>query len=142
MSQTSCKQYAFSVDCEERSAFNQAVKANGLSAIAEMRRMVDDFLRDQSLFSEIVKSSRVKTVQEFPTGKVKINAHFDDLSLRRLTVSCLYADVTVSRILRGMIVAYAQTHACFSDCGRQYGAHFCYPESGEGKIQAASGAAR
>ena len=115
MSHTICKQYAFSVDFEERIAFNQAVKANGVSAIKEMRRMVDDFLRDQSLYSEIMKSSREKTAQEFPTRKVKINAHFDDLCLRRLTVICLYANVSVSNILRGMIIAYAQEQVCVAD---------------------------
>lgn len=115
MNQTNCRQYAFSVDFEERIAFNQALKANDVSAIKEMRRMVDDFLRDQSLFSEIMKSSREKAAQEFPTRKVKINAHFDDINLRRLSVTCLYANVTVSNLLRGMIVAYAQEHACLSD---------------------------
>ncbi|MFZ2269814.1 MAG: hypothetical protein WAV95_19750 [Azonexus sp.] len=115
MSQAICKQYAFSVDFEERVAFNQALKANDVSAIQEMRRMVDDFLRDQSRYREIMKSSREKAAQEFPTRKVKINAHFDDLSLRRLSVTCLYANVTVSNILRGMIVAYAQKQACLSD---------------------------
>lgn len=114
MGQTNCKQYAFSVDFEERLAFNQAVKANDVSAIQEMRRMVDDFLRDPSQYSEIMKASKGKAAQEFPTRKVKINAHFDDLSLRRFTVMCLYANVTVSNILRGMIVAYAQEHACVS----------------------------
>jgi hypothetical protein len=111
MGQTNCKQYAFSVDFEERVAFNQAVKANGVSAIEEMRRMVDDFLRDQSLYSEIMKTSRKTTAQVFPTKMVKLNAHFDGISLRRFTVICQYANVCVSNVLREMIVAYAQKYA-------------------------------
>lgn len=115
MTQTNCRQYAFNVDLEERAAFNQAVKANGVSATQEMRRMVDDFLSDQSRHLELMKSCRLKAAQTFPTRKVKINAHFDDRCLRRLTVSCLYADVTVSNILRGMVIAYVQAQACVTD---------------------------
>jgi hypothetical protein len=115
MSQTKRTQYAFSVDFEERVAFNQAVKANGASSLTEVRRMVDDFLRDQSPYSEIIKSSKKKAVQEFPTKKVRINAHFDGVSLRRFTVTCQYANLCVSNILREMVVAYAQKHTRASD---------------------------
>ncbi len=112
MSQETCRQFAFSVDIEERAVFNQAVEANGATAAREIRRMVDDFLLDQSQFSEMMKSSRMNRIQTFPTKEVKINAHFNDVALRRFTVICQYANVTVAHMLREMIVAYAQEHAC------------------------------
>lgn len=115
MSQTDRKQYAFSVDFEERAAFNQAVKANGLSAMTEVQRMVDDFLRDRSQYNEILESSGRNPEQGFQTKMVKINAHLDGASLRRLTVTCLYANVCVSNILRSMIVAYPHKRARFSE---------------------------
>ena len=110
MDQTDSKQYAFKVDFEERAAFNQAVEASGLSATKEIRRMVDDFLRDPSRYSRMIKSPRAKKAQGFPTKEVRINAHFDDPALRRFTVICQYANVTVGYMLREMIVAYAQEH--------------------------------
>jgi hypothetical protein len=111
MRQTNCKQYAFSVDFKERAVFNRAVEANGVSAVKEIRRMVDDFLRDQSRYSEMMKSPKVKKAQEFPIKEVRINAHFDDLALRRFTVICQYANVIVGYMLREMIVTYAQEHS-------------------------------
>jgi len=112
MSQINLKQYAFSVDFEERAVFNHAVEANGVSAVKEIRRMVGDFLRDQSRYSEIMKSPKVKKAPEFPTRAVRINAHFDDVTLRRFTVICRYANVITSYMLREMIVSYAQKHPC------------------------------
>lgn len=108
MGQTNNRQYAFKVDFEERLAFNQAVAANGGSAVTEIRRMVDGFLHDQSLYGWIMNASKHRKSPEFPVKEVRINAHFDDTTLRRFTVTCQYANVQVAHLLREMIIAYAQ----------------------------------
>ena len=110
MAQSVCKQYAFRVDSEERAAFNRAVAARGRSAVKEIRRMVDEFLDDQSGSREIIHSFRARKAQEFPHMEVRINALFNETALRRFTVTCQYANVTVNCVLREMIVTYARDY--------------------------------
>lgn len=110
MDQADSRQYAFKVDVEERAAFNRAVEANGVSAVAEIRRLVADFLCDQTRHNEIVKSVSRKREHEFPVKEVRINAHFDDPTLRRFTVTCQYANLNVGHVLREIVVSYAREH--------------------------------
>jgi hypothetical protein len=108
MNRSGCKQYAFKVDLEERSAFNSAVIANGKSAANEIRRMVEDYLLDQSRYRTIASLFKASGAQAFINQEVRINAYLDETSLRRLSVSCQYANITVNHMLRAMIVAYVK----------------------------------
>ena len=110
MDQETSRQYAFKVDVEERAAFNRAVVANGVSAVTEIRRLVADFLGNQSRYGALLKAAGKKRMQEFAVKEVRINAHFDEPTLRRFTVTCQYANVSVGHVLREMVVCYAREH--------------------------------
>ena len=73
--------------------------------------MVDDFLNDRSRYGWVMKSPTAGEAQEFPNKEVRINALFDETTLRRFTVTCQYASLTVSYVLREMIIAYAHGYA-------------------------------
>ena len=111
MARSDCKQYAFKVDSEERAAFNRAVAAQGGSSVKEIRRMVEDFLNDRSRYGWIMNSPKAGQAQVFANKEVRINALFDEITLRRFSVTCQYASVTASYVLREMIIAYANGYA-------------------------------
>jgi len=108
MNRSGCKQYAFKVDLEERSAFNRAVIEKGESAANEIRRLVDDYLLDQSRYRDVASFLKKGGANAFINTEVRINAYIDKTAFRRLSVSCQYANITVNHMLRAMIVTYVK----------------------------------